>query len=69
MTRRKQKIMAALWQQITASSSTGGPQPEFRDCLETVAAGDDPLLRSELATLVSTAFGPPQALSQKGGKP
>jgi RNA polymerase sigma factor (sigma-70 family) len=69
VTRRKQKIMDTLWNGIRCAQRERHVQADFRDCMESVVAGSDPLLTCELATLVGAAFGETGQAPRKGAPP
>lgn len=67
VTRRKQKIMDAIWNGIRTPQLEPNARADFRDCMEDVVAGHDSLLSRELAALVGSAFGPSREPLRKGG--
>jgi RNA polymerase sigma-70 factor (ECF subfamily) len=69
VTRRKQKIMDTIWSGIRSPRPEGEGHAEFRDCMESVVAGDDFALTSELAGLVGAAFGEAGNSAPKGRLP
>jgi RNA polymerase sigma factor (sigma-70 family) len=59
VTRRKQKIIDAIWNGMDIPPPGAERSAEFRDCLGRIVAGNDPLLAGELAGLVAAAVSGP----------
>ncbi len=67
VTRRKQRVVEKIWVAVRAAQDEHPQRTEFRDCMETLVAGSNAELSTELASRIGSAFRadlPP--LAEKG---